>query len=137
MGTTASATGIPAALGGDIAAKHFGGCYFDGLQQIIGLGPGPTTIPRKIVNFVENCRCDARFALPTHGLLDIAAPRRPADGAKVYNNIADTFVKIATKEGPLTLWAGFIPMWARIAPTTTFQLLFFEYFSKLAGISAT
>ncbi|KAH8091606.1 hypothetical protein JL720_5917 [Aureococcus anophagefferens] len=61
----------------------------------------------------------------------------PADGAKVYNNIADTFVKIATKEGPLTLWAGFIPMWARIAPTTTFQLLFFEYFSKLAGISAT
>jgi len=62
---------------------------------------------------------------------------QPADGAKVYNNIADTFVKIATKEGPLTLWAGFIPMWARIAPTTTFQLLFFEYFSKLAGISAT
>ena len=123
--------------GGDIAAKQFGGCYLDGLQQIIGLGPGPTTIPRKIVNFVENCRCDARFALPTHGLLDIAAPRRPADGAKVYNNIADTFVKIATKEGPLTLWAGFIPMWARIAPTTTFQLLFFEYFSKLAGISAT
>ena len=28
-------------------------------------------------------------------------------------------------------------MWARIAPTTTLQLLFFEKFSKLAGISAT
>lgn len=62
---------------------------------------------------------------------------QPADGPKIYNNIADTFVKIATKEGPLTLWAGFVPMWARIAPTTTLQLLFFEKFSKLAGISAT
>ena len=62
---------------------------------------------------------------------------QPADGPKIYNNIADTFVKIATKEGPLTLWAGFIPMWARIAPTTTLQLLFFEKFATLAGISAT
>ena len=62
---------------------------------------------------------------------------QPADGPKIYNNIADTFVKIATKEGPLTLWAGFVPMWARIAPTTTLQLLFFEKFATLAGISAT
>ena len=49
----------------------------------------------------------------------------------------DTFAKIATQEGPPALWRGFIPMWARIAPTTTLQLLFFEKFSKLAGISAT
>ena len=68
--------------------------------------------------------------------MDIAAPRRPADGAKVYNNIADTFVKIATKEGPLTLWAGFIPMWARIAPTTTLQLIFFERFRAALGMDS-
>ena len=55
----------------------------------------------------------------------------------VYFNLFDTFAKIATQEGPLALWRGFIPMWARIAPTTTLQLLFFEKFTKLAGISAT
>ena len=55
----------------------------------------------------------------------------------MYFNLFDTFAKIATQEGPQALWRGFIPMWARIAPTTTLQLLFFEKFSKLAGISAT
>ena len=62
---------------------------------------------------------------------------QPADKPKVYFNLFDTFAKIATQEGPQALWRGFIPMWARIAPTTTLQLLFFEKFSKLAGISAT
>ena len=62
---------------------------------------------------------------------------QPADKPKVYFNLFDTFTKIATQEGPPALWRGFIPMWARIAPTTTLQLLFFEKFSKLAGISAT
>ena len=62
---------------------------------------------------------------------------QPADKPKVYFNLFDTFAKIATQEGPPALWRGFIPMWARIAPTTTLQLLFFEKFSKLAGISAT
>ena len=62
---------------------------------------------------------------------------QPADKPKIYNNLFDTFVKIATQQGPLALWRGFIPMWARIAPTTTLQLLFFEKFTKLAGISAT
>ena len=62
---------------------------------------------------------------------------QPADKPKVYFNLFDTFAKIATQEGPLALWRGFIPMWARIAPTTTLQLLFFEKFTKLAGISAT
>ena len=62
---------------------------------------------------------------------------QPADKPKVYFNLFDTFAKIATQEGAQALWRGFIPMWARIAPTTTLQLLFFEKFSKLAGISAT
>ena len=66
-----------------------------------------------------------------------AGANQPADKPKVYFNLFDTFAKIATQEGPPALWRGFIPMWARIAPTTTLQLLFFEKFSKLAGISAT
>ena len=62
---------------------------------------------------------------------------QPADQPKIYHKITDTFVKIATQEGPAALWRGFIPMWARIAPTTTLQLLFFEKFAALAGLSAT
>lgn len=59
------------------------------------------------------------------------------DKPKIYHNIFDTFFKIATQEGPLALWKGFIPMWARIAPTTTLQLVLFEMFSKLVGVTAT
>lgn len=62
---------------------------------------------------------------------------QPADKPKIYFTIFDTFFKIAAAEGPLALWRGFIPMWARIAPTTTLQLVLFEQFSKLAGIKAT
>jgi hypothetical protein len=67
-----------------------------------------------------------------------AAPAPRSDRAATADfNLFDTFAKIATQEGAQALWRGFIPMWARIAPTTTLQLLFFEKFSKLAGISAT
>eukprot|EP00635_Sarcinochrysidales_sp_CCMP3193_P001495 CAMPEP_0118917142 /NCGR_PEP_ID=MMETSP1166-20130328/17062_1 /TAXON_ID=1104430 /ORGANISM="Chrysoreinhardia sp, Strain CCMP3193" /LENGTH=287 /DNA_ID=CAMNT_0006857201 /DNA_START=20 /DNA_END=883 /DNA_ORIENTATION=+ len=62
---------------------------------------------------------------------------QPADKPKVYFTIFDTFFKIAINEGPLALWKGFLPMWARIAPTTTLQLVLFEAFTKLAGIKAT
>ncbi|KAJ8599317.1 hypothetical protein CTAYLR_005335 [Chrysophaeum taylorii] len=61
---------------------------------------------------------------------------QPADKPKIYKTIFDTFFKIAYNEGPLALWKGFIPMWARIAPTTTLQLLLFEQFTKLLGIKA-
>ena len=62
---------------------------------------------------------------------------QPADKPKIYYTIFDTFFKIAAADGPLALWRGFIPMWARIAPTTTLQLLLFEQFSTLAGVKAT
>jgi len=56
---------------------------------------------------------------------------------KVYTNLFQTFFKIVKDEGPAALWRGFVPMWARIAPTTTLQLLFFEQFTSMAGIKAT
>ena len=62
---------------------------------------------------------------------------QPADKPKIYTNLFQTFGKIASEEGPLALWRGFIPMWARIAPTTTLQLLFFEKFTAMAGLKAT
>lgn len=74
--------------------------------------------------------------------------------AKIYKGFIDCGVKIVTSEGPLgekgcswrygargvdcscsptfpnflsaALWAGFLPIWARFAPTTTLQLVLFE-----------
>ncbi|KAJ1455242.1 mitochondrial carrier domain-containing protein [Pelagophyceae sp. CCMP2097] len=62
---------------------------------------------------------------------------KPQGPARVYYTIFDTLYKIVKHDGPLVLWRGFIPMWARIAPTTTLQLLFFEQFATLAGIQTT
>lgn len=80
------------------------------------------------------------FMTCTVAPFDISRTRlmnQPPDKPRVYHNIADTFLKIITQEGPLALWKGFIPMWARIAPTTTLQLILFELFSKVLGVSAT
>ena len=44
----------------------------------------------------------------------------------LYNGMIDCFSKIVTKEGPLAVYKGFFPVWARFAPTTTLQLIIFE-----------
>lgn len=60
---------------------------------------------------------------------------QPAD-AKIYNNAVDCMVKIATQEGPLTFWRGFMPIWSRFAPTTTLQLIIFEQLRGVLGMKA-
>lgn len=60
---------------------------------------------------------------------------QPSD-AKIYNNAFDCMVKIATQEGPLTFWRGFMPIWSRFAPTTTLQLVIFEQLRGLMGMKS-
>lgn len=60
---------------------------------------------------------------------------QPAD-VKIYNNALDCAVKIATQEGPLTFWRGFMPIWSRFAPTTTLQLIIFEQLRGLMGMKS-
>jgi hypothetical protein len=60
---------------------------------------------------------------------------QPSD-AKIYNNAVDCMIKIASQEGPLTFWRGFMPIWARFAPTTTLQLVIFEQLRALAGMAS-
>lgn len=60
---------------------------------------------------------------------------QPAD-AKIYSNAFDCMIKIATKEGPLTFWRGFLPIWSRFAPTTTLQLIIFEQLRGLMGMKS-
>eukprot|EP01039_Chlorochromonas_danica_P004065 gene4064-4446_t len=59
---------------------------------------------------------------------------QPPD-AKVYKGFVDCLFKIIAKDGPLGLYAGFIPIWARFAPTTTLQLVIFEQVKPLFGVT--
>ena len=56
--------------------------------------------------------------------------------APIYNGFVDCFSKILKSEGPLGFYKGFMPIWSRFAPTTCLQLVFFEAFRKLTGLSA-
>jgi hypothetical protein len=60
---------------------------------------------------------------------------QPAD-ARIYANAFDCMMKIATNEGPMTFWRGFMPIWSRFAPTTTLQLVIFEQLRGLMGMKA-
>jgi len=50
---------------------------------------------------------------------------QPTD-KKLYDGFADCLVKTVKEGGPLSLWRGFVPIWARFAPTSTIQLLTIE-----------
>jgi len=60
---------------------------------------------------------------------------QPSD-ARIYNNAVDCMMKIATQEGPLTFWRGFMPIWSRFAPTTTLQLVIFEQLRGVFGMKS-
>lgn len=58
---------------------------------------------------------------------------QPVD-AKIYNGFLDCATKIIAKDGVRGLYAGFIPIWARFAPTTTLQLVIFEQIKPFFGV---
>lgn len=56
--------------------------------------------------------------------------------AKIYNGFTDCVVKTIQSDGPMSLWRGFIPIWARFAPTATIQLLTIEFLYSAAGLKS-
>lgn len=57
---------------------------------------------------------------------------QPTD-KKLYTGFSDCFVKTVKQDGVVSLWRGFIPIWARFAPQATIQLLTIEYLYGLFG----
>ena len=53
-----------------------------------------------------------------------------------YTGFVDCFAKVVKKDGPGGLYRGFFPIWARFAPTTTLQLIFFERFRAALGMDS-
>jgi hypothetical protein len=58
---------------------------------------------------------------------------QPVD-KKIYNGFGDCFLQIINKNGIKGLYAGFIPIWARFAPTTCLQLIIFEQLKPIFGV---
>lgn len=58
---------------------------------------------------------------------------QPPD-AKLYSGFVDCFAKIVSTQGIRGLYAGFVPIWARFAPTTCLQLIIFEQVKPIFGI---
>jgi hypothetical protein len=53
---------------------------------------------------------------------------------KKYSGFFDCFTKIVANQGIKGLYAGFIPIWARFAPTTCLQLIIFEQLKPIFGV---
>mmetsp|Transcript_47165 Transcript_47165/g.87643 ORF Transcript_47165/g.87643 Transcript_47165/m.87643 type:complete len:284 (-) Transcript_47165:59-910(-) len=60
---------------------------------------------------------------------------QPTD-KKLYDGFADCLVKTVKEGGPLSLWRGFVPIWARFAPTATIQLMTIEVLYGMFGFKA-
>jgi hypothetical protein len=45
--------------------------------------------------------------------------------------------QIVAKDGPLGLYAGFIPIWSRFAPTTCLQLVIFEQLKPIFRVTGS
>ena len=60
---------------------------------------------------------------------------QPTD-AKIYKGFVDCAVKTVQGGGVLSLWRGFIPIWARFAPTATIQLITIEALYSTFGFAS-
>ena len=60
---------------------------------------------------------------------------QPTD-KKIYDGFVDCAVKTVKQDGVLSLWRGFIPIWARFAPQATLQLLTIELLYGLCGFQS-
>ena len=62
--------------------------------------------------------------------VDIAKTRiqnmKIIDGKPEYKGGIDVVMKVITKEGPLMLWKGFLPYYARLGPHTVLTFIFLE-----------
>jgi hypothetical protein len=60
---------------------------------------------------------------------------QPTD-KKVYSGMLDCATKVVKSQGPMGLYKGFFPIWARFAPAATLQLIVFEEMLHSFGYDA-
>jgi hypothetical protein len=74
------------------------------------------------------------FMASTVAPFDMVRTKLMNQEKKIYTGFVDCFVKIIKSQGVKGLYAGFIPIWARFAPTTCLQLIIFEQIKSILGI---
>lgn len=60
---------------------------------------------------------------------------QPTD-RKIYAGFTDCFMKTVKQDGVISLWRGFIPIWARFAPQATLQLLTIDFLYTSCGFKS-
>jgi len=55
---------------------------------------------------------------------------------QLYKGFVDCATQLAARDGPLSFWRGFVPMWARFAPTATIQLVTIEFLYGICGLKS-
>ncbi len=63
----------------------------------------------------------------------LQAQKPGPDGKFEYRNSFDVLVKVAKRDGPLSLWKGFMPYFLRLGPHTVITFLVLEQFRNLFG----
>lgn len=98
------------------------------IKKNTGITGVPLTVASAMVAGVAMTATVAPFDMVRTRLMN-----QPVGEAKLYANFGDCLVKIIRTQGVSALWAGSIPMWSRIAPTSTLQFVLFEGLTKLTG----
>lgn len=107
-------------------------CYDQCTQLIKKSGYVPSGLPTQFMAAFSAGFFMACTVTP-FDMLRTRLMNQPIGADKLYSGFVDCVVKVVRNEGPLALYAGFIPVWARFAPTTTLQLVIFEQLKPLFG----
>lgn len=74
------------------------------------------------------------FDLVRTKLMNQSRIQNLANNEIVYKNFFNCFVKTLQFQGVSGLYAGFLPLWMRIAPNTVIQLMIFDQIKPLFGV---
>lgn len=107
-------------------------CYDQIKGMIIESGAVPAGVPTQFCSAFGAGFFMASTVAP-FDMVRTKLMNQPPD-AKIYSGFADCFMKIIANGGPGALYQGFIPIWARFAPTTCLQLVIFEQVKPIFGI---
>ena len=70
--------------------------------------------------------CSGFIAALVANPFDVVKSRVMRDAEGQYKGMVDCFAKTIGKEGPLALWKGFIPAWARVGPRVVIAFVVME-----------
>ena len=107
-------------------------CYDQIKQYIIQLNYIPPGIPTQFCSAFAAGFFMATTVAP-FDMIRTQLMSQPVN-SKLYKGFFDCFIKILKQKGPSGLYAGFIPIWARFAPTTCLQLVIFEQIKHILGV---